>query len=754
MTGAAQRMKATRVLQLLRCLALLMAALAVEGAVACINATAFGTVTAPTNNTPLTISTCTFQSEYNTINGIVAGATYQVTSSCGGYITVRRGTPGGIIVAQGNSPVSFTAPVAGTYYLHFNTNAACGTASVCCTTTITCTSCTGTTGCVNTVAFGTVTAPVNTTPLTISTCTYQTEYNTINAVVAGATYTVANSCGGYITVRQSTFNGPVVAQGNAPLTFTAPANGTYFVHYNTSAACGTASNCCTTTVTCTSCTVTPPAGACTAVNLPSLPVANQAVVCHASNLLSLANIANICGSASTLYLGGNEALYTVTPTVTGNYAINYTGQSYSSIWVFSGACPGAGGLCQGSVSGTGAVQNLTVAMTAGVQYWILFDTWPSPPSPCPGTFSITTSSVPPPVVASDCNQAVNVCTNINFQIDPNGFGTVNEVPPLGSLGNPDYLTDGVPSPWGTDNWGCLRSGELNSTWMVVNVLTGGSLEFTFGGLGTQGGFYDWIMYPYNASACSQVAANTLVPVRCNWNGVAFGGTGLAAALPPGGDATNFEPPLMVGSYTQWLICFSNWSSVTTAVPLQFGGTAVVSCSPLAVELLSFEAQRRTGGVQLEWVTAAERNASRFVVERSSDAEAWMDVATVAAHGESHATLVYKTEDRQAPYGQLFYRLRMVDVDGSFVHSPVRTVGMAGGHTVVPNPATDGFTVMGVPEGAHVELLDALGREVPVRWERHADGAMHASSLDAVPGLYSVRVAGHGAVAVTRLLLQR
>src|SRR5690606_19836939 len=72
-------------------------------------------------------------------------------------------------------------------------------------------------------------------------------------VVAGNTYSVSNSCGGYVTVRSGTSGGPVVANGNAPLTFTATVNGIHYVHWNTNASCGTASNCCTTTITCTSC---------------------------------------------------------------------------------------------------------------------------------------------------------------------------------------------------------------------------------------------------------------------------------------------------------------------------------------------------------------------------------------------------------------------------------------------------------------------------------------------------------------------
>lgn len=115
------------------------------------------------------------------------------------------------------------------------------------------TACAGGSGCVNTTSYGSATAPTNATPVTISTCNYQTEYSTISSVVSGQSYQLGNSCGGYITVRSGTYNGAVVTSGNAPLTFTAPSSGTYYVHWNTNSSCGTSTSCCTTTISCTSC---------------------------------------------------------------------------------------------------------------------------------------------------------------------------------------------------------------------------------------------------------------------------------------------------------------------------------------------------------------------------------------------------------------------------------------------------------------------------------------------------------------------
>lgn len=176
------------------------------------------------------------------------------------------------------------------------------------------------------------------------------------------------------------------------------------------------------------------------------------------------------------------------------------------------------------------------------------------------------------VTASDCSQAVNVCTNLSFSIDPNGFGAVNEIPPIGSVGNP--LNN---NPGGSGNLGCLQSGETNSTWMIINISGSGNLEFNFGGT-SQAGYYDWAMWPYSATACASIPGGNFAPVRCNWNGVSTGGTGLASTLTGSMDPSNFEPPLAVTCGQQFIICFSNWSSVTTTVPLQFGGTATVSCA--------------------------------------------------------------------------------------------------------------------------------------------------------------------------------
>ncbi len=303
-----------------------------------------------------------------------------------------------------------------------------------------------------------------------------------------------------------------------------------------------------------------------------------------------------------------------------------------------------------------------------------------------------------PITASDCIDAVNVCTDLNFAIDPNGYGNILEIPTLGTVSNPEYGI-GVYNPWGTTNWGCLMNGELNSTWMIVNISGSGWLDFTFGGLGMQVGFYDWIMWPYDADACQDIYYNLVPPVRCNWNGVSFGGTGLANILPPGGDPTNFEPSLYVYAGEQYLICFSNWSSVSSTVPLQFGGTAIVSCQPLLlpVSLLDFSCEAQNAAVELNWVTASESNNRRFVIERSTDLEQWKDILEVQGSGDSQELLRYSAKDTKPENGWNYYRLRQEDFNGESTDSELISCWFetSSGPIVLSNPNNGNFEIKGI-----------------------------------------------------------
>ena len=182
----------------------------------------------------------------------------------------------------------------------------------------------------------------------------------------------------------------------------------------------------------------------------------------------------------------------------------------------------------------------------------------------------------------DCVDAINICADQPLQITPNGAGNVIELT-TGSFSNPS-TNPGPVNSLGTLNAGCLLSAGPNPTWMIINIAASGPLEFTFGAdNGT--GCLDWIMWPYSPTACNEIIANTLAPIRCNWNGACEGFTGMATILPPGASPTNFEAALNATVGQQFLICMSNYSSLNVTLPLSFpdpsiNGNVNISCTPV------------------------------------------------------------------------------------------------------------------------------------------------------------------------------
>jgi len=358
--------------------------------------------------------------------------------------------------------------------------------------------------------------------------------------------------------------------------------------------------------------------------------------------------------------------------------------------------------------------------------------------------SITQNTECPDIVtAGDCADAVNVCTNINFYIDPNGFGSINEIPPLGSFANPDYGHSEF-NPWGTTNEGCLRANELNSTWMLVNVETGGSLAFTFGGLGTQIGYYDWTMFEYDANTCSDIPNNLIAPVRCNWNGVNYGGTGIGPTTPVGGHPSNYEPELIVEDLDRFMVVFSNWSSVSTNVPLQFYGTAVVSCtvvSFLPVELISFTGNETEKDVLLKWSTATEINNDFFRIERSKNNSDWETIATIQGQGFSAITSSYSMLDRNPGIGTFYYRLYQQDFNGEGEMLGIIAVTIDGSSwEIFPNPSESHWQIVASQNltSCMIKLWDITGKEIPIDCEIQ-DTSARIQMNDQRAGLYFMQV---------------
>ncbi len=79
------------------------------------------------------------------------------------------------------------------------------------------------------------------------------------------------------------------------------------------------------------------------------------------------------------------------------------------------------------------------------------------------------------------------------------------------------------------------------------------------------------------------------------------------------------------------------------------------------------------GVMLTWSTATEENSSMFMLEKSENGVDFTNIGSVQAIGNSFKTKDYNFLDVMASSEKIYYRLKLIDVDGAFSYSDVLSV---------------------------------------------------------------------------------
>jgi hypothetical protein len=170
-------------------------------------------------------------------------------------------------------------------------------------------------------------------------------------------------------------------------------------------------------------------------------------------------------------------------------------------------------------------------------------------------------------------------------------------------------------------------------------------------------------------------------------------------------------------------------------------------SPLPVELLDFKLNIQGTKVQLLWNTAAEVNFNKFKIERSADGTKFHPIGELAAKGNDSN---YEFVDATPILGKNFYRLRMMDNDGTYKITKVLLATIKTNrisfNSLSPVPASTLINAdIYAPRNmvAQVHIIDALGRTVahqtlsltegnvsyPIGIESLANGTYHLQIID-------------------------
>lgn len=136
-------------------------------------------------------------------------------------------------------------------------------------------------------------------------------------------------------------------------------------------------------------------------------------------------------------------------------------------------------------------------------------------------------------------------------------------------------------------------------------------------------------------------------------------------------------------------------------------------NPLPVKLVSFDGTQEHGLVSLLWKTAEELNTSHFEIERSMDGKQFVHAGKVQANLIGNHSYAF-IDTKYALLSNSYYRLKMMDLDGSFAYSRIISIdtdakGRNKTLTAYPNPTASGKTItLETSTAGKANLIDIKG----------------------------------------------
>jgi len=186
----------------------------------------------------------------------------------------------------------------------------------------------------------------------------------------------------------------------------------------------------------------------------------------------------------------------------------------------------------------------------------------------------------------------------------------------------------------------------------------------------------------------------------------------------------------------------------------------IPANPLPVKLLSFEIREQTAeGLLLGWITAMEKDFEYFLIERAGTDLNFQSIGQVESKGGLEVTTAYSFFDGQAKSGKNYYRLKSVNLDGSFEYSRVIVADWQGenrGASIYPNPVTNRTCTISLnavtTTPAYLRMFDVAGYEI-FQTELRSTTTDISFPADLPEGVYVATITSGMARKVIRIVIK-
>ena len=197
---------------------------------------------------------------------------------------------------------------------------------------------------------------------------------------------------------------------------------------------------------------------------------------------------------------------------------------------------------------------------------------------------------------------------------------------------------------------------------------------------------------------------------------------------------------------------------------RYYNTDILPAGSIPVELTSFAASVSGKSVTLNWSTATEVNNSGFDIERKSASTSWQKITFVQGNGTTTQPQSYSYTDKYLNEGKHSYRLKQVDLDGTFEYSKSVEINIT---TTVdkfelaqnyPNPFNPATKInFSLPEPGNVKLTvyNLLGQEVKVLVNGFTEAGTHTIDFAAnnlSSGIYLYKIEANGFIQTKKMTL--
>src|SRR5579862_3622867 len=288
------------------------------------------------------------------------------------------------------------------------------------------------------------------------------------------------------------------------------------------------------------------------------------------------------------------------------------------------------------------------------------------------------------------------------------------------------------------------ANALNKAGLMFRDSISNTSRFVFLGTTSAGG----IVFEYRSTPGGPTTTLTMAGLASPyWIQISKSGTQYTASISPTGTSNSWTPvgttvDLGFGSATAnvgMAVTSHNNSILSTAT---FGNFTITDGS-LPVKLLAFSATNVANQyVALAWTTQSELGSKYFDVQRSAHGLSYDSIGQVPASGTSSIAQTYTLNDNNPADGYNFYRLKIINEDGSTSYSKVVTVHFGNNELpqVYPNPAVNSFTVTAGDETIkEITLIDASGKTIEHVENTNGSAQILVNCENLAGGIYIVRI---------------